>query len=148
MPGWVPELSTAADWLSIVSFFVASYAAYAITRVRADIIGRVRLPDLIAALEGNSAELATLMRTYESNTDQYGLELAKCEAHLKVVRTKVPEARLGARRLIADVARFNRRPSLLTKNARKKEDAWNIYTKLIGLIEELRNIAEEKRIGG
>lgn len=142
------SLSTIADWLSIISFFVSAYAAYAITKVRSQIIGRVRLPQVIAALEANASELASIMRTYDDSRDQFGLELSKCEAHLRVIRGKVSQARPTVKRLLADIHRYNRRSTLFYRNEQNRSDAWKIYSRLNGLIQELTNISEEQRIGG
>jgi hypothetical protein len=40
-----------AEWLSIIAFFVSAYAAYGITRVRAQMVARVRLPVLVVAIQ-------------------------------------------------------------------------------------------------
>jgi hypothetical protein len=146
--GYVPDV---ANWASIVSLFVAGYAAYAITKVRAQIVDRIRLPSLVAVLESHGKKFATLMRSYheEGTRELFVLELAKCEANVRLVRSKMSRSKGGrATLLLRQIARykgprwFGYSPAITDR-----EQAWKIYADLIGLIEELKNVVEEQKMG-
>jgi len=148
---WKDYLSIVADVASLISLFVAGYAAYAITRVRSQVVDRVRLPDLVAGLEKRGKTLATLMSGYD-NADTQGqvlLELARCEAILRAIGSKVGRGSGGRTdAILREIARykgsrwFGYSPAVTTR-----EQAWRIYTDLNGLIEELKNVIEEQRMG-
>jgi hypothetical protein len=148
---WLSYVPTVADWASIVSLFISAYAAYAITKVRSQVIDRVRLPPLIAVFQMHAKNFAKLMRTYdEADTkDEFAVELAKCEANLRLVRSKV-NRQIGnhVRAMLVEITKYKRPrwfgyyPAIDTR-----EHAWTIYSELNGLIEELTNFVEEKKMG-
>src|ERR1700687_3562025 len=78
-----------AEWSSIFALFVSAYAAVTISRVRSQILGRVRLPSLVSEVEKKTQSIAKLMRDYESNKEQFGFQLAVCEANLKILDASV-----------------------------------------------------------
>jgi hypothetical protein len=139
-----------AEWASIVAVFVSAYAAYAITRVRSQILGRVRLPVLVSALEKNAKNFASLMRDYETSKDEFGLELAKCEANLKLIGASIKgRPKTTVRLLLRSIRRYNGRGLFHGGGPRDdRNSAWGIYRPLNGLIEELKNTVEEQRYGG
>jgi hypothetical protein len=105
---------------------------------------------LVSAIEKNAKTFATLMRDYETNKEDFGLELARCETNLKLIKASVGGgSRSSIRVLLRLIRAFNGQYLLLRgmpKNSR--DDAWGIYKPLNGLIEELRNRLEEQRMGG
>jgi hypothetical protein len=149
--GWLNYAPIAADWASILSLFVSVYAAYAITKVRSQVVDRMRLPPLVTVLEKHGKNFATLMLAYDEaeTKDQFAVELARCEANLRLVKSKVNRqigGHIGV--LLGQVGKYKRPrlfgyyPALDTR-----EHAWKIYTELNGLIEELKNFVEEQRMG-
>lgn len=140
-----------ADWASIIALFVSVYAAYAITKVRSEVVARVRLPALLGALEVHGKNFATLMRTFDEGEtkDQFALELARCEANLRLVRKKLKrEAASRASKLLRKIRRY-KGPSWfgIYAAANTRDDAWNIYAELNGLVEEVKNFVEEQKMG-
>ena len=139
-----------AEWASIIALFVSAYAAYAITRVRSQIIARVRLPALVSALEKNAKNFASLMREYDTNKEEFELELARCEATLKLIGASIRGRPKGTvRLLLRSVSRYSGRAIFYRREPHdSRNSAWGIYTSLNGLIEELKNAVEEQRYGG
>jgi hypothetical protein len=137
-------LSIIADWASILSIFVSGYAVYEITRVRSEMVGRVRLPVLVAALRKQGSSFATLLDGYKEDQTkrrEFGLELARCQATLRLVLPKVSrDARQRTNKLIADIGTW--RSAEIAE-----DDAWRIYAELNGLLEELKSVVEEQKIG-
>jgi hypothetical protein len=147
---YLPEFSVVADWASVISLFVSGYAAYGITKVRSQIVDRIRLPTLLEALERHGNSLAKLMRTYADaeTKDNILLELAVCETNLRQIRTKTVRARTSARALLREIAKYKGpiwlgyRPAITTR-----DQAWKIYSGLNAIIEEIKNVVEEQRMG-
>lgn len=139
-----------AEWASIFALFISAYAAYAITRVRSQILGRVRLPALVSGIEKNTAALAALMRDFEENKEQVGLELAICEANLRLLSVSVKgRPRTSANAIVKDIKRYDGRTFFGTGVAKGHRDgAWSIYKSLNALIEELKHVLEDQRVGG
>jgi hypothetical protein len=140
-----------ADWASIISLVVSTYAAYAITKVRSQVVGRVRMPSLVAAIEKSGKKFAILMRSYDEveTREQFVLELARCEATLRLIKSKASRATAGrVRALLQHVSNFKGpRWFGYYPAANRRDDAWRIYTELNSLIEELKNVIEEQKIG-
>lgn len=143
---WV---AVAANWLSLASLLVSIYAAVMISRVRRDIAGRVMLPGLVAALEESNRTFAVMLRDFETNEREFGLELARCEANIRVVSIAPNAAARAAKGVLAQIGAFRRRPSKvrLYKNEPKSDQAWAIYESLNGLLEELKRVSIRNQIG-
>lgn len=140
-----------ANWASILSFLVASYAAWGVRKVRKEMIDRVRLPTLVADIRKRNSRLAELMRSFDDTgiRDEISVELAQCEATLRMIRRKVSgPLRQPTFYIWLRLLRF-RRPFLFgiwpVQNTR--EDAWRIYLELNSLIEELKNLVTEQKMG-
>lgn len=143
----------AAEWASIIALFISGYAAYAITKVRSQILGRVRLPGLVAGIEKNTTTLAGLMREFTENKERIEVELAICAANLQQVTTSVKgRPRQTANTVIREIARYKgagwRRWVTGETSKGSRESAWSIYVSLNALIEELRHVLEDQRVGG
>jgi hypothetical protein len=141
----------AAEWASILAFFVSLYAAVTITRVRKQILGRVRLPNLLELIKNDAHNIVKLMPDYDERRDEVGLELRKCEAHLKALLRSVPRKdKISTGTVLKRIREYNGQRyfifSIRPKNNR--DDAWEIYTVLNALIEELKVILEDQRLGG
>ena len=151
LANWLTYVPNVANWASILSLFISAYAAYAITKVRAEVVGRIRLPSLVDALEKHGNSFAGLMLTYDAaeTKDQFALELARCEANIRLIRSKINRAAAGrANVLLRRIAHFKGpRWFGYYPAANEREHAWRIYAELNGLIEELKNFVEEQRIG-
>jgi hypothetical protein len=139
-----------AEWASILALFVSGYAAITISRVRKQILGRVRLPILVSSLEKNAKNLASLMREYETNKNQISLEMAICETRLKLLRQSIrgrPKAAVRATlRLVREYKGQSRWLRVKPKNT--SDDAWALYESLNALIEELNHALEDQKVGG
>lgn len=148
---YISILSTVADVASLFSLGVSGYAAYAITKIRTQIVDRIRLPAIVATLESRAQSLAKLMATYEENETKETvlLELTLCETNLALVATKV-------KRPIKSRVRFVLKEIKKYKHARwfgyypavaTREQAWIIYSELNGLISQINNLVEETKMG-
>jgi hypothetical protein len=142
--------TVAAEWASILALFVSGYAAITISRVRRQILGRVRLPALVTGLENNAKNLAKLMRDYDSNRNQIGLEMAVCEARLKLISQSIRgKAKATAKALLKRVRAYKGQSRWFsTKPANTSDDAWELYASLNALIEELNHALEDQKVGG
>jgi hypothetical protein len=134
MLGLWGHLSTIADWASIISLFVSGYAVYEITRV----------PVLVGALRKQGSSFATLLDGYkedQAKRREFSLELARCQATLRLILPKVNrDARQRTNKLIGDIGTWRSSEIM-------EEDAWRIYAELNGLLEELKSVVEEQKIG-
>lgn len=151
MSGWNHYLSVGADLASIVSLVVASYAAYSISKVRSQIVSRVRLPAFVDILEKHAASLAKLMGSYDEREtkEHIILELTVCETNLRLVQTRADRSiRDKVFGLLWEIQKyktaqfFGRYPAVTTR-----EQAWKIYAELNGLIEEIKNMIAERTMG-
>src|SRR5262245_57724413 len=106
-----------AEWASVVALFVSGYAALAIRSVRSRILSKVRLPELEGQLEAVATEIATLMREYDTNRDQVGLALSRCQAHLTVLQTSVTgNTKATVRKLLAEIRKYKGYKTVLFDN--------------------------------
>jgi hypothetical protein len=140
----------AAEWAGILALVVSMYAALTIRLVRNDILKRVRLPQLLDQITQRATALANLMRQYPANRNQIRVEMSRCEAHLKVLRRKVNgEISMTVRGLQAAIKSYNSTPRWFRPTPRNnKDNAWNIYAQMNGLIEELKHFIEDQRVVG
>lgn len=150
MPDWL-TFSFIADVSSLVSLAISGYAAYAITKVRSQIVNRIRLPDFVQAFEEHGKSLSTLMRTYDdaATRDNVLLEIAKCETKLRLVRGKVGRSvKKSISRLISKMSNYQRAKwwGLSPQNT-TRDNAWTIYIMLNALIEELNDALKEQQMG-
>jgi hypothetical protein len=139
-----------AEWASIVALFVSAYAAVTIRSVRRQILGRVRLPALVSGIELNAKNLAKLMREYEENKDQVGLEVSVCATRLKLLLVSIKgPPKTSIRSILKQIRRYKGQSRVFpvaVQNSR--EDAWRLYESLNALIEELKHVLEDQRVGG
>lgn len=146
--------TAAAEWASILALFISGYAAYAITKVRSQILGRVRLPGLFAELEKKTGDLANLMLDFDGNKEQIGLVLAVCETNLRLLAISVKgSAKASARSVMKEIRAYEGRNSKFTffnqpENVGTRDGAWSVYKSLNALLEELRHTLEDQRFGG
>lgn len=140
-----------AEWVSLLSLIVSGYAAWAITRVKSQILGRVRLPTLVSDIEKNAKNLAALMREYEANVEPVGLEIAKCGAHVKVLALSIKgPARASIRDLNRKIKFYQGKKGWLyvASPRNTRQDAWHIYEAMNALIEELHHTLDDMKRGG
>jgi hypothetical protein len=143
-----------AEWASILALFVSAYAAVTITKVRSQILGRVRLPTLASDIEKKAQSISKLMRDYESSKEQFALELRACEANLKILNLSVRgRIKPTVRALQKNIRKYNGetfvgKMPFVRAPAKSRAEAWAIYTSLNALIEELKHTLEDQRIGG
>jgi hypothetical protein len=139
-----------AEWASIVALFVSAYAAVTIRSFRRQILGRVRLPALVSGIELNAKNLAKLMREYEENKDQVGLEVSVCATRLKLLLVSIKgPPKTSIRSILKQIRRYKGQSRVFpvaVQNSR--EDAWRLYESLNALIEELKHVLEDQRVGG
>jgi len=139
-------LSPIADWASLVSLVVSGLALFEITRLRRQIIDRVRLPVLVASLRKHGKNFADQLASYGSpeGRQEFSLEIAKCETNLRLVRTKISRTgRQRADELLKLIKKYRASDAIEDQT----EAAWRIYADLNGLLEELKNIVAEQRMG-
>ena len=139
-----------AEWASILALFISTYAAYGITKVRSQILGRVRLPGLVTGIEKNTASLAALMRDFDENKEQIGLDLAICATNLRLLSISIKGGpRASIRAAMNHIRRYEGRAWYSTgASAATRDGAWAIYKSLNALIEELKHALEDQRVGG
>jgi hypothetical protein len=137
-PEWEIRL---ADWASILALLLAIYNAVLITRVKKEILLNVTLGSLLCSLQENSQAMNDCLVLADASIDTFDEVVEVCHANIRTIRR-----RLGRRR-----SRFCR--PLLTSirifaKQREANAARDVYNKLQGVIQELINHAEERRITG
>lgn len=141
-------VSIVADWASLLSLGISTFAAVTIVRVRREVLGRVTLPDLVMALQDSNNHFATLLSDYVANERLFSLELARCEANIRALVEIRNSAAPRAKAMLSMIAEFRR----LKRGRSGEEDdgrhAWDIYSTLNGLIEELKRVQALQQIGG
>lgn len=139
-----------AEWASILAIVISTYAAATIRLVRRDILKRVALPQLLDEITKRASAISGLMRQYQANRNEIGVEMSRCDAHLKVLNTKVSgDVLVTVTELRATIKRYKARPRWFRPRPQNsKQDAWRIYEQMIGLSEELKHFIEDQRIGG
>lgn len=142
---WFSAVSNAS---SILSLFVSLFAAWQITRVKRQIISRVRLPQVIESLERNAASLSAELGQIGKDPGQLHsgearvlAALAICSANIRAIPSSTAPIRnaVWSLRWAFRVYRW-RKPDL--------ERAWRLHVSLLGLIQLLRNLKSERDIGG
>jgi len=110
------------------------------------------LPNLVAALELHGKNFSNLMLTFDepSTRDQFVVELARCEANLRLIKSRVGRSpRRRASKVLERIARYkSSRWFGYYPASSSRDDAWGIYSELNGLLEELKNLVEEQKLGG
>jgi hypothetical protein len=128
-----------AEWCAIAALIVSAYAAVTIRSVRAQILSRVHLPRLSAEIEKVASKLADALGNYDNDRRPFQVELARCEAYLKIlIGTAKDNTRVTAKDILKRIRKFNK----------GKDEAWEIYTRMNMLIEELKHALENQRYGG
>jgi hypothetical protein len=142
--------SLASLLISICSLLVSSYAALGIRRVRNDLINRATLPALSTALDEHVVALGSHLRAYENRKNDFAAELAGCEANLISIQRKVTDTtKINLLPLQWKIARYKGQFLFSRKGPQNSEqDARAIFTELISIQRQLKNLLEEQRFGG
>lgn len=128
-----------SEWASVLSVAVSGYAAVTIKRVRSQILGRVHLPRLKNEIKSVTSALSTALSNYNNDKRQFELNLARCEAHLKKLKGVVKGTpHTTTKKILKKIKGFNR----------SSDEAWEIYTLMNMLIEELKHALEDQKFGG
>jgi len=101
---------------------------------------------LAAAIRKHGTNFAEHLASYGSQDGrkEFSLEIAKCEANLRLIRPKITRT---ARRRTDELLLLIKAYRMSDAIADQTERAWRIYADLNGLLEELKSLVEEKRMG-
>jgi hypothetical protein len=75
-------LSMTADVVSVVGFFISIYTLIQVRSVKASLIARLRLPQLIKSLIAHASALSKLYKEHDTNLEQVEIVMTQCSADL------------------------------------------------------------------
>lgn len=140
MPNWL-TLSNAADLVSLVQVILSLIILYNVKHIRTQFLFAARVPQLTKSLEEHASNLSAQYRDLENSIDLVKTELARCQSVLRSLASKLKgDSRASVRRLIGKIEAERK-----TINAASGPIVWEIYTELTVLIEDMKQIEEDRK---
>jgi len=131
------------DWSSVLALLITIYNAYQITRVRRQILLNLTLSSLLERLRRNSERMneCLLLILKDASIDTFDEVIAICEANVRAVRRRLGRTRARfCSPLLSAISVYRR--------AQNVDSARSVYNSLQGVIQEIANREEERRIRG
>jgi hypothetical protein len=135
-----------AEWASILALLASGYAALTVKKIRADMMARVRLPDLVSAIDRHASEIVRAMPGFDTDEGRAAVAavLARCVPDLEAVIARGADA--ARVRALIDRIDVCRNGSLRGKKA--KDEVWAIWASLAGVLTALNNLIQDRYVGG
>lgn len=146
MSEWVGVIGS---WSSILGLLVSVYVLWEVRQIRRQFLLRLRIGDLLQALQNQAAEMSTSLNDFEESHHEVGVIFAHCESTLQNLQSKLSgDEKRQIRNLIKSLRSYHRLGFLRKKRNLDYDEAWRAYTALQGIIESIRHLREDIRSGG
>lgn len=140
MPDWF-SFSNFADLASIVEFVISLLVLYNVNQIRTQFLFTARVPQLAKRLNEHASHLSSQYRDLGNSADFVKAELARCQSVLKSLGPKLPGgSRKSVKKLIDKIEAERKNITPASRSA-----VWEIYTELTVLIEDLKQIQEDRK---
>ena len=149
--GRLRNLTPLAEWLnyigsvaSIISFLISIYVLVELRQIRQYFLFRVRIPSLLKTLQLYASGMSRGLNNFEESRQEIETMLARCESTLRSLSPKLSGAEKRAANRLANSIRSCRQSSWWhVKKVFDREQAWSVYIGLQGVIESIKNLAED-----
>jgi len=138
MPESLEQMFGRESVSSILGLLITIWILFNLNGIRKDFLFKARIPHLIQKLEKHSSLLSTYLQDFVGSKQMINLELGKCRANLKSLRSKLPRSSRGSVKKLESQIQTNTPIS-------SKEKTWAIYTELNSLIEAMKNLEQDKQ---
>ncbi len=140
MPDWF-SFSNFADLASIVEFVISLFVLYNVNQIRTQFLFTARVPQLAKRLNEHASNLSSQYRDLGNSADLVKAELARCQSVLKSLLSKLPGSSRKSVKKLIDKMEAERKSSAPSS----RSAVWEIYTELTVLIEDLKQIQEDRK---
>lgn len=138
-----------ASWSSILGLLVSVYVLWEVRQIRRQFLLRLRISDLLQALQNQAAEMSIRLNDFEESRHEVQVILARCESTLRSILPKLSGAeKRPTKHLITLLRSYQRSGWLRKKSKLDLDEAWRVYTALQGIIESIGHLREDIRSGG
>lgn len=121
---------------SIIGLGLSGYVFYTARRINQYIFYSKRLPQLLRKINDHASSISKLLNNFDGSFDEMHNEITRCAANLKSLRKKVPRTQ---RKMINSLLTLTASFSLSSRDM-KKESVREVYSKLIYIIEDIKNL--------
>ena len=141
MPESLEQMFGRESVSSILGLLITIWILFNLNRIRKDFLFKARIPQLIQKLEKHSSLLSTYLQDFGGSRQMINLELGKCRANLRSLRSKLPRnSKRSVKKLEKQIQK-----NTPTKAESSKDTIWEIYTDLNSLIEDMKNLEQDKK---
>lgn len=137
--------SPVANFASLVGLVISIFVLINVRNIREDFISAIRTPQLADELTKSSSKLSKLIAEFDGSKDMIEEEIAICLAKVKNLRQKLHGANYKTCVTTVDELIVMLNKYVGFPGERNKENARKIYTKLITLNEEVKNLIEDQK---
>lgn len=154
--GFSGLVSTIADYLSVISAVTSTFALIGINRMRRELTTRSLLPNIVETLTENNSNISGCFPDFERRQEDFSNEIVKCKASLRPIAQLKSDAGKDARLILELISAYEQKDSWYSRFMQpkpqgiddNKKKARKIYQEINGLIEEVKRLMIEHRIGG
>ena len=140
-PGIFEQIFVRESVSSILGLLITVWILLNLHGIRKDFLFRARIPQLIRKLKEHSSRLNKHLQDFSGSGQMIDLELGKCRANLRSLRSKLPRnSKRSVKKLEKQIQK-----NTPTKSESSKDKIWEIYTDLNSLIEEMKNLEQDKQ---
>ncbi|MFO1431348.1 MAG: hypothetical protein U1F76_14600 [Candidatus Competibacteraceae bacterium] len=148
IPAWVAQF---ADIASLLGFLITVWILLQTTSIKRYFVLRVRVPESRQSLEKISSALLQNLHKWPDSQSEIGADLARAQAVLMNLSRKLPRKE---GKLISELLQRigTPKPRILSRKypeqkATSKDELWEVYNKLQGVIESLNQTEQDSRWG-
>ncbi|WP_458424952.1 hypothetical protein [Methylorubrum extorquens] len=153
--GFGALVSSAADYLSIISAFLSGLTLVGIGRVKKELTTRSLLPNIVETLTDINSNISGCLSNFTQNAEDFSNEIAKCKASLRPLSKIKNDAGKDARRILSLIEGYGKQKAWYDFSKSdstagvddNKRKARKIYEEINGLIEEVKRLMIEQRLG-
>lgn len=125
---------------SILGFLISLYVLKEIKNITKKFLFRVRVPDLLASLKTIATDLSQNLNSFDESRREIDTCLSRCDSTLRNLIKKVDrETKKTTKQLLSSIKKKSK--------PLNKDEVWNIFTDLLGLIDTLGHIQKDIKWG-
>jgi len=140
-PGIFEQIFARESLSSILGLLITFWILLNLNEIRKDFLFRARIPQLIRKLKEHSSRLNKHLQDFDGSIPMINLELGKCRANLRSLRSKLPRnSKRSVKKLEKQIQK-----NTPAKAESSKDTIREIYTDLNSVIEDMKNLEQDKK---